>query len=144
MESFPAPSPETVLGDLGEPPVMLMPAAFAPLASPAPVPPAACSATLFPFEPGFASGEPPGTPGFFPSGEIVTLAARFPGGGTTGAAGPGLADSAIKVCPAPFGEVSGFATPGAVSAAPSCLRCAARGAEPALICSFGRSGPAEF
>src|SRR5689334_15870345 len=106
MESLPAPRPETELGDLGEPPVMLIAPEFAPVAPPAPIPPAACSTPLFPFELGFASGDPPGTPGFFPSGEIVTRAARFPGGGATGAGGPGLADSAIKVCPDPLGEVS--------------------------------------
>src|SRR5262245_20181009 len=140
MESLPAASPEVVLGDLGEPPVMLMPP-IAPLALPAPLPPAACSAPLSPLELGFASGEPPGTPGFFPSGEMATRAARFPGGGTTGAGGPGVAESATSVCPEPSGELSGPATSGSGRAAPSCLRCAARGAEPALICSLGRSGP---
>src|SRR5580765_2811274 len=105
MESFPPPSPETVL-DLGEPPVMLIPAELVPVAPPAPAPPAACSAPLLPFELGFASGEPPGTPGFFPSGEMATCAARLPGGGATGAGGPGAADKAISVCPEPFGEAS--------------------------------------
>src|SRR5262245_42812719 len=106
MESLPAPKPETVLGDFGEPPVMLIPAEFVPVAPPAPVAPAACSAPLLPFELGFASGEPPGTPGFFPSGEIVTRAARLPGGGATGAGGPGAAGKAMIVCPEPFAEVS--------------------------------------
>src|SRR5215471_8397143 len=141
MESLPAPSPEAVLGALGEPPEMLMPPEFATLALPASLPPGTCSVPLDPLELGLASGEPPGTPGFFPSGEMVTRAARFPGGGTTGAGGPGVAESATSVCPEPSGEVSEPATSGSGRAAPSCLRCAARGAEPALICSLGRSGP---
>src|SRR5215471_21442542 len=116
MESLPAPMPETVPGAFGDPPVTLTPVELAPVAGPAPVPPAGCS--LFPLEFGFASGEPPGTPGFFPSGEMVTRAARFPGGGATGAGGPGVAESATSVCPEPSGEVSEPATSGSGRAAP--------------------------
>src|SRR5215475_2511147 len=102
MESFPAPRPETVLGAFGEPPLILTPAEFAPFALPLPAPPGSRVAPLLPFA--FASEEPPGTPGFFPSGEIVTRAARFPGGGATGAGGPGVAERAISVCPDPLGD----------------------------------------
>src|SRR5580693_10215983 len=59
------------------------------LALPPPEPP-------FPAEPFSA---PPGAPGCFPSGEIAMRAARFPCGTlTSGAGGPGVAESAITRC----------------------------------------------
>ena len=125
----------------GAPPEMLTLVELVPAPPPEFVAEAPWSAPEFPVEFGFASTAPPGTPGFFPSGEIVTRAARFPAGDATGAGGPGVAESAINVWPEPFGEVSCAATSGAGSAEPSCFLCATRGATPALICSLGRSGP---
>src|SRR6516165_1267086 len=109
MESFPAPSPELVLVLFGEPPLMLTPTGLAP-----------ARGVL-----ALGSG---GAPGFLPSGDMDTRAARFPGGGATGAGGPGVAESATSAGPEPLGELSAAATSGAGSAAPSCLRSAARGA----------------
>ncbi len=142
MTIFPAPTPETVLLLLrGDPPLMLTPAEFAPAPVPAPATEAACSPPELPLALGLASGAPPGTPGFRPSGEIATRAARFPAGETTGAGGPGVAERAISVCSEPFGDVSCAATSGAGSASASCLLWATRGAAPVLSCTFGRSGP---
>src|SRR5260370_12356803 len=132
MAIFPALIPEVTFALRGAPPEILTAVGLVP------APPAEFAAE-FPVLLGCASAVPPGTPGFFPSGEIVTRAARFPAGGAT-ADGPGVAESAISVCAEPFGEVSCAATSGAGSVAPSCFLCETRGATPALICNFGRSG----
>src|SRR5258708_6439098 len=135
MAIFPALIPEVTSALRGAPPEILTAVGLVPA-------PPAEPAEGFPVPFDFASGVPPGAPGFFPSGEMVTRAARFPAGGATGADGPGAAESAISVCAEPFGEVSCAATSGAGSVAPSCFLCETRGATPALICNFGRSGPA--
>src|SRR6266404_504574 len=98
------PRPEMVLALFGAPPVMLFPTELVP------APPEFASALAVEFD--FASGEPPGTPAAFPSGEIATRAARFPAGGATGADGPGVAESAISAWPEPLGEVSCAASSG--------------------------------
>src|SRR2546427_10452632 len=110
----------------GAPPEMLTLVELVPAPPPEFVPEAAWSAPEFPVEFAFASTEPPGTPGFVPSGEIVTRAATFPAGGVTGAGGPGVAESAISVLPEPFGEGSCAATSGPEAAEPSCFLCATR------------------
>src|SRR5438874_6081681 len=133
IEILPAPIPEVTFELRGAPPEILTAVELFPAAPPAPAP-AAASAP-------FASGAPSGAPGFCPSAEIVARAARLPAGGAAGAGGPGLAESAINACAAPLGEVSCAATSGAGSAAPCCFLFETRGATPALICNFGRSGP---
>ena len=71
-------------------------------------------------------GEPPGLPGCAPSGEIEIRAERFPAGiSGGGAAGPGVAESAIRVFAAPVEPVSISGAALEVSA----WRCATRGAD---------------
>src|SRR5579884_3886809 len=98
------PRPETELPGRGLPPLMLKQTELFP--APPPVPPLLA---VFPSEEPFAlsgpAGEPPGTPGVLPSGEMETRAARFPRGGcTTGAGGPGVAERAMNVAAAPFDD----------------------------------------
>ena len=129
-------SPEVFAGGL--PPRMLKSIGpFAGFAAPVPpllgAPPFALAAPL---------GAPPGTPGFLPSGERETRAARFPCGGATGAGGAGVAESAIKVAEFPFAPTTCVApTSGAGPAPPFRFFCAMRGAAPAFNSSFGRAGP---
>src|SRR5580692_541525 len=137
MLNFPTPpSPETLALGFGFPPLIVMPVAL--------VPPALLLATSVvpPFETA-AAGAPPGTPGFLPSGEIATRADKFPSGtGTTGEGGAGEVESAISVPVEPAGAFDADgATSGAAASSPSCLRAPSRGADPALISSFGFAGP---
>src|SRR5260370_1126169 len=105
MLNFPTPpSPETLELGFGFPPLITMPVALAPpalLLAISAVPP-------FEFE---EAGDPPGAPGFLPSGDIATRADKFPSGtGTTGAGGAGEAagepqprpDAPRWACPAKF------------------------------------------
>src|SRR5258707_14855276 len=91
------------------------------------------------FELALAFAVPPGAPRCFPSGLIAMRAARFPSGGATGAGGPGVAESAMKVEEAPF-EASEEAISGEGPASTLELRAATRGAAPAFISSFGFAG----
>src|SRR5438874_11700721 len=94
-----SPSPDIPLFAGGFPPRMLMSATLLP----ALVPPVLLDEPVAgPFAPGVSLGEPTGTPGFLPSGEMETRARRFPCGGTTGAGGAGVAESAINVEELPF------------------------------------------
>src|SRR4029077_3212966 len=98
MLNFPTPPrPETLELGFGFPPLMLMPVAFAPpalLLATSEVPPLEAAGV----------GEPPGTSGFLPSGEIATRAERFPSGtGIAGAGGAGEAERAISVPVEPAG-----------------------------------------
>src|ERR1700722_17240420 len=133
MLNFPRPPrPEKLELDFGFPPLIVMPVAFAP-------PALLLAATVVPPFEAEGVAEPPGTPGFLPSGEIATRADKFPSGtGTTGAGGAGEAERAITAPAEPAGafDVNG-ATSGAAASSPSCLRAPSRGVEPALISSFG-------
>src|SRR5580692_9373456 len=137
MLTFPMlPRPETLAFGFGLPPLMIMPVALAPpalLLAGSAVPPLEAEGV----------GAPPGTPGFLPSGEIATRADKFPSGtGTTGAGGAGEAERAISVPVEPAGAFDADgATSGAAASSPSCLRAPSRGADPALISSFGFAGP---
>src|SRR5580700_909032 len=136
MLNFPMlPRPETLAFGFGLPPLMMMPVALAPpalLLAGSAVPPLEAEGV----------GAPPGTPGFLPSGEIATRADKFPSGtGTTGAGGAGEAERAISVPVEPAGAFDADgATSGAAASSPSCLRAPSRGADPALISRFGKSG----
>jgi len=84
--------------------VILIPAGPEPCGSPA-----APEWDPLPELPRGASGNPPGTPGREPSGEIVTRAERFPlGGSRSGAGGAGSAEIAIRrLSPAESPETAG-------------------------------------
>lgn len=87
-----------MLFGLGLPPLMLTAVEFFPVALPVAEPPRLSEVPPAPpFVAAVDAGWPPGTPGCLPSGEIATRAARFPCGGALGAAGPGVAESAMKV-----------------------------------------------
>ena len=86
MAIFPSPRPEIELALFGEPPLMLTAMEFVPAPELAPE---ARSVPESPVTFGVASGKPPGAPGFFPSGEMATRAARFPGGWRDGCWRPG-------------------------------------------------------
>src|SRR5277367_1468379 len=84
--------------------------------------------------------EPAPVPPGFPSGDMETRAARLPGGGATGAAGPGLDERAMKV---PLDAVAAMAgSSGADAGWPSWVLDARRGATPAFTINFGFAGPA--
>ena len=122
----------------GLPPLMLISIALFPFPLLVPVPPAGPPA--FPAAPETSLGEPPGTPGCLPSGEMESRAARFPCGGTKGAGGPGVAESAMNVAGSSFAPlVSAVPSSGAGLASPVCAR-PTRGAAPAFNSSFGRAG----
>ena len=126
-----APRPEVPWFAGGFPPLILMSIAPFPFVMPEPLPP-------------LPPAKPPGlpdAPGCLPSGEMDKRAARFPRGGTTGAGGPGVAESAIKVAGLPS-PVLACATPisGAGLAFPVCSCGATRGAALAFNSSFGRAG----
>src|SRR6202171_4521792 len=100
-------------------------------------------ATIFPPPPEtFVTGLPPLmlmptalVPGALP-------AAVLPCGGSTGAGGAGLAESAISALSPPLAAVNCVAlTSGAGPASPDCAFCATRGAAPAFNSSLGRAGP---
>src|SRR5882724_6348925 len=118
------PRPETPLFGGGFPPLMLMSIpVFPPPLVPVPPllpgpPPAAPAAPAAPF------GEPPGTPGCLPSGEMEIRAARFPCGiCAIGAGGAGAAESTMNVAEFPFEALDCAApTSGAGPASPSCAR----------------------
>src|SRR5207245_10960089 len=88
----------------GRPPLMLTSMPFFTLPLPVAFPPLMLAGppAAPPFAAGVPFGEPPGTPGCLPSGEMETRAARFPCGGTTGAGGPGVAERAMKVAAFPL------------------------------------------
>jgi len=79
------------------PPLTLIPGTTVPFPfAPPALPPAVEEFPLQPAVPEFRLPEPPGEPGCFPSGEIVTFAERLPEGtGASGLAGPGEAESAM-------------------------------------------------
>src|SRR5882757_7407075 len=137
MLNFPMPPrAETLELGFGFPPLIEIPVAL--------VPPALLlAASEVPTLDAEDAVEPPGAPGFLPSGEIATRAARFPSGtGTTGAGGAGEAERAISVPVEPAGALDAEgATSGAAVSSPSCLRAPSLGAEPALISSLGFAGP---
>ena len=126
----------------GCPPLILTSMSFFPPPLPVPVPPRLSGPPLAPpFALGVPFGEPPGTLGCLPSGEIETRAARFPCGGTTGEGGPGVAERAINVEAFPLATPNwAEPTSGAGSISPVCARGARRGAAPAFNSSFGRAG----
>src|SRR5207249_6851390 len=97
------PRPELAPLAGGWPPLMLTSMPFFTLPLPVAFPPLMLAGppAAPPFAPGVPFGEPPGTPGCLPSGEMETRAARFPCGRTTGAGGAGDADSAINVVTLP-------------------------------------------
>src|SRR6266852_1887114 len=137
MLNFPTPPrPATLELGFGFPPLIVMPVAFGP-------PALLLAASAFPPLEAEDAGAPPGTPGFLPSGEIATRADKFPSGtGTTGEGGAGEAESAISVPVEPAGAFDAEgATSGAAASSPACFRAPSRGAEPALISSFGFAGP---
>src|ERR1700686_4963249 len=137
MLNFPTPPKgETLALGFGLPPLIVMPVAFFP-------PPLLPAASVFPPMDAEDAGAPPGTPGCLPSGEIATRADKFPSGtGTAGAGGAGEAERAIRVPVEPAGAFDAEGeTSGAAARLPSCLRAPSRGAEPALISSFGFAGP---
>src|SRR5262249_10596931 len=70
---------------------------------------------------------------------MAIRAARFPSGRAAGAAGPGVAERAIRVDEAPF-EAEEEAISGEGPTSLFELREEIRGAAPALISSFGRAG----
>src|SRR5438552_801562 len=107
----------------GAPPEMLTLVELVPAPPPEFVAEAPWSAPEFPVEFGFASTAPPGTPGFFPSGEIVPRAARFPAGEATGAGGPGVAAGAAEVWAGPVGDVSSAGAAGLISVWRGCVGC---------------------
>src|ERR1700731_1301558 len=102
--------PEALFSAAGLPPLMLTPIGLFP--SPPVVP-----------DPGFVA-EPafPGAPGF-PSGDMEIRAAAFPGGGCTGAGGPGVAERAMSAFALPLVAVNCVEpTSGAGAASPLCAR----------------------
>src|SRR2546429_7606203 len=80
-----SPSPDIPLFAGGFPPRMLTSIPLLAALFPVLVPPLLAGGP--PTANGVPFGEPPGTPGFLPSGEMETRAARFPLGGATGAGG---------------------------------------------------------
>src|SRR5262249_12755213 len=139
-EIFPTPpSPEIPLFAVGFPPLMLI--EFEPVPEPLPLVPPRLVASP-PAPPLLLGGlplAPLGTPGCLPSGEIEMRAARLPCGGCTGAAGPGVADSAMNVEP-PLCADCDCASSGAGPTSPACACSACRGAAPAFNSSLGRAG----
>src|SRR5262249_14688923 len=134
------PSPEIPLFGAGLPPLMLTPIEFSPAPSPPPVPPPLPGAPALPVAPGaVVFGEPPGTPPFSPPAKIEIRAPRLPAGGSTGAAGAGLADNAMSAVALPSAALSRALTSGAATASPVRVRSATRGAAPEFNSSFGRA-----
>src|SRR5579883_1236141 len=131
-----SPRPETPVCGIGSPPLITIPIEL--------FPPAVVPGNGVPPPPVAGDpGAPPGTPGFLPSGDRETRAAKFPSGtGTTGAGGAGVAESAISVLAEPtvVFEFDGT-TSGAAATSPGCFLASKRGVEPALISSFGLAGP---
>src|SRR2546421_2420465 len=133
------PRPELVLLAVGCPPLILTFMSFFPLPLPVADPPLLVGPP--PLAPGAPFGEPLGTPGCLPSGEMETCAARFPGGGVMGAGGPGAVESAMRVETFPFVTPDwAELTSGAGSTSLASARGARRGAAPAFSSNFGRAG----
>src|SRR3989449_1624238 len=133
------PRPDTGEVAFGFPPLMLMPGApdsFRLPPVPTPLRPLGPSPARR-FAPAFPSGEPPGTPGRSPSGDIEIRAARFPETiGRISVGGAGVIDNAISVCGSAADGAS-MGTSGAGTASPAALREPARGAAEAFSISFG-------
>ncbi len=95
-----------------------------------------------PLDLGIPFGAPPGTPGWWPSGEMETRAERFPCGSCAmGTGGAGVAERAMNVAAFPFAALAcASPTSGAGPASPVCARDPTRGEAPAFSSSLGRAG----